>query len=116
MVGSTELGDLVINLCWLNRGLITRDGQADHLVGGHLASTLSGTVLCPSVEHGSKLNSCALSLPDGCYLGKGWDSSCQCMHWLPFCCHITGEPRCSLYSVYIFIPLEITVLDQERKH
>lgn len=52
MVSSTELRDLVINLCWLNRGLVTCDGQADHLVGGHLVSTLSGTVSCLSVEHG----------------------------------------------------------------
>lgn len=27
MVGSTELGDPEISLCWLNRGLVTCDGQ-----------------------------------------------------------------------------------------
>lgn len=52
MVGSAELGDLGISLCWLNTGLVTCDGQVDHLVGGHPAFTLSGTVLCLSVEHG----------------------------------------------------------------
>lgn len=52
MISSTELGDLGISLCWLNRGLASCDGQADNLVGGHLASTLLGIVLCLSVEPG----------------------------------------------------------------
>lgn len=118
MVGSTGLGDLVINLCWLNRGLVICDGQADHLVGSHLQSTLVRQCWAFLWRMGccSKLNSCALSL-DGCYLGKGWDSSCQCMHSLPLCCHITSEPHCSPYSVFIFISLEVTFFwNQERKH
>lgn len=119
MISSTELGDLGISLCWLNRGLASCDGQADNLVGGHLASTLLGTVCACLWSLGccSKLNSCALS-PDGCYLGMGWGSSfSQCMHWLPPCCHMKGEPHCSSYSVFIFISLELTFFwNQERQH
>lgn len=52
MVVSTDVGDPVIPLYWLNRGLLTCDGQGDHLVGGLLAFTLSQCGLCLSVEYG----------------------------------------------------------------
>lgn len=71
-VGSTDLGDPVIHLYWLNRGLVTCDGQGDHLVGGLLAFTLSQCCACLwSMGCCSKLNSCALSPGDATWERAG---------------------------------------------